>query len=119
MACAAALAVFREVLAQDLPARARRLGEYFATGLETLQARWPVIREVRGRGLLLAVQFDRDVAQAVLEAALERGLLLNAVTPSAIRLMPPLVIGEAEIDHAVAVLDAALAATLTTARAGS
>ena len=118
LACAAALAVFREVLAQDLPARARRLGEYFATSLETLQARWPVIREVRGRGLLLAVQFDRDLAQAVLEAALERGLLLNAVTPSAIRLMPPLVIGEAEIDHAVAILDAALAATLTAAAAG-
>jgi acetylornithine/succinyldiaminopimelate/putrescine aminotransferase len=70
---------------------------------------------VRGRGLLLAIQFDREVAQAVLEAALARGVLLNAVSPSTIRFMPPLVITEAEIDQAIAVLEEALAATLTPA----
>jgi acetylornithine/N-succinyldiaminopimelate aminotransferase len=118
LACAAALAVFREVLAQDLPARAARLGAYFRERLEALRARWPAIREVRGRGLLLAIQFDREVAQAVLEAALERGVLLNAVSPSTIRFMPPLVITEAEIDQAVAVLEEALAATLTPASRG-
>ncbi|HZU04508.1 MAG TPA: acetylornithine transaminase [Chloroflexota bacterium] len=115
LACAAALAVFREVLAQDLPARAARLGAYFRERLEALRARWPAIREVRGRGLLLAIQFDREVAQAVLEAALARGVLLNAVSPSTIRFMPPLVITEAEIDQAIAVLEEALAATLTPA----
>ena len=63
------------------------------------------------------MEFDRDVAQAVLDAALERGVLLNAVSPATLRFMPPLVITEAEIDRAVAVLDAALAVTLAPAGA--
>jgi acetylornithine/N-succinyldiaminopimelate aminotransferase len=112
LACAAAVAVFREVLARDLPARAERVGRYFYERLRALQARWPEIAEVRGRGLLLAMEFRRPVAQAVLEAALERGLLLNAVKPTALRFMPPLIISEAEIDEAVGLLDAALAAVL-------
>jgi acetylornithine/N-succinyldiaminopimelate aminotransferase len=119
LACAAAVAVFREVLAQDLPARAQRMGEYFRQRLEGLRSRWPQVRDVRGRGLLLAMEFDHEVAQAVLDAALERGLLLNAVSPPTLRFMPPLTITEAEIDRAVAVLDAALAATLAPARASS
>lgn len=110
LACAAALAVMREVLSRDLPAHAARMGEYFLAQLRALQARWPAIREVRGRGLLLAVEFDGEIAVAVLEAALERGLLLNAVKPTAIRLMPPLIVSEAEIDQAVGVLDAAIGA---------
>jgi len=112
LACAVATAVMREVLARDLPGYAARVGERFRQGLEALRPRWPAIREVRGRGLLLAVEFDREVSQALLEAALERGLLLNAVTPTALRFMPPLVITEAEVDEALSILEATLAATL-------
>jgi predicted acetylornithine/succinylornithine family transaminase len=111
LACAAAVAVFREVLARDLPARAERVGRYFYDRLRELQARWPQIAEVRGRGLLLAMEFRAELAQPVLHAALERGLLVNAVKPTALRFMPPLIISEAEIDEAVGILDAALAAT--------
>jgi acetylornithine aminotransferase/acetylornithine/N-succinyldiaminopimelate aminotransferase len=117
LACAVGAAVMREVLARDLPAYAERMGERFRDGLEALRARWPAIREVRGRGLLLAVEFDREVSQALLEAAVERGLLLNAVTPSALRFMPPLVITEAEVDEALSKLEATLATTLERARA--
>jgi acetylornithine/N-succinyldiaminopimelate aminotransferase len=117
LACAAALAVFQTVLAQDLPARAERIGAYFRQRLEALRTRWPAIREVRGRGLLIAMELDQEVSAAVLDAARERGILLNAVSPTIVRFMPPLVITEAEIDRAVAVLDEALAASLVSAGA--
>jgi len=112
LACAAALTVLREVLARDLPGRARAMGDYFRGRLEGLQARWPVITEVRGRGLLLAIEFDREIAQAVLDALVERGVLVNAPKPTALRFMPPLVISEAEIDDACAALEAALEAVV-------
>jgi acetylornithine/succinyldiaminopimelate/putrescine aminotransferase len=117
LACAAAAAVFREVMAQDLPARAARLGTYFRERLEALQARCPAIVEVRGRGLLLAVEFDREMAQDVLDALFERGVLVNAPKPTALRFMPPLVITEAEIDEGIAALEAALDAVLAPTRA--
>jgi predicted acetylornithine/succinylornithine family transaminase len=117
LACAAAIAVFQAVLEQELPARAERTGTYFRERLQALQARWPAIREVRGRGLLIAMEFDGEFSAAVLDAARERGVLLNAVSPTIVRFMPPLIIAEAEIDRAVAVIDEALAATLTSAGA--
>src|SRR3954469_13417636 len=117
LSCAAAIALFRAVLEQDLPARAERTGAYFLQRLEALRARWPAIREVRGRGLLIAIEFDCEVSAALLDAARERGVLLNAVSPTIVRFMPPLVIAEAEIDRAVAVFNEALAATLASAGA--
>ncbi|HEY7064671.1 MAG TPA: aspartate aminotransferase family protein [Chloroflexota bacterium] len=112
LACAAAVVVLREVLARDLPGRARGMGEYFRQRLEALQARWPAITEVRGRGLLLAVEFDREIAQDVLDALVGQGVLVNAPKPTALRFMPPLIITEAEIDEACAALDAALGAVV-------
>jgi acetylornithine/N-succinyldiaminopimelate aminotransferase len=118
LACAAAVAVFREVLAQDLPGRAARVGAYFRAGLEALQARCPAIVEVRGRGLLLAIEFDREMAQDVLEAACARGLLVNAPKPTALRFMPPLIISEAEVDEALRILEAAIQAVLAPSATG-
>jgi acetylornithine/N-succinyldiaminopimelate aminotransferase len=112
LACAAAVALFREVLALDLPARAARTGDYFRERLTALQARCPAITEVRGRGLLLAIEFDREIAQDVLDALFERGVLVNAPKPTAIRFMPPLIITEAEVDEAIAKLETALNAVL-------
>jgi acetylornithine aminotransferase len=63
------------------------------------------------------MEFDREVSAALLDAARERGVLLNAVSPTIVRFMPPLVIPEADIDRAVAVLEESLAATLASAGA--
>src|SRR5262249_18618825 len=117
LACAVGAAVMREGLERDLPAYAARMGERFRQGLGAMRARWPAIRGGRGRGLLLAVQVGHEGSEALLEAALERGLLLNAVTPSALRFMPPLVITEAEVDEALSKLEPTLASTLERARA--
>jgi len=63
---------------------------------------------VRGRGLLVAMEFDSDIGAVALTACLERGLLVNRVKPNALRFIPPLVIGNKEVDEALAILDKVL-----------
>ena len=109
LACAAAHAALKYIVDNDVCGNALRTGTYLMRRLAELKARHDAIVELRGRGLLVAVQFDSDIAAGVLDACLERGLLVNSVKPNAVRLMPPLVIGEAEVDEAVGILDDALA----------
>ena len=76
-------------------------------GLQGLKDKYSFITDVRGRGLLVAIEFDSDIGQSLLMACLERGLLVNRVKPNAIRLMPPLIIGNNEVDRAIGILDEA------------
>ncbi|MBI4492319.1 MAG: aminotransferase class III-fold pyridoxal phosphate-dependent enzyme, partial [Chloroflexi bacterium] len=116
LVCATALAVMRYVLDHDIPTHAARVGAHFQRRLQELRKRWPAATGVRGRGLLLALQFDREISGELLLAAVDEGLLINAVTPSAIRFMPALTITEAEIDEAVARLERAIERVLAQAR---
>ncbi len=102
---AAAYAVLKYVIENDIPARAKRTGQYLMQTLNDLKTGHPFITEVRGLGLLVAIEFTDDIGQDVLNACLEKGLLVNRVKPNAIRLIPPLIIGEKEIDQAVGILD--------------
>ena len=63
----------------------------------------------RGRGLLAAMEFSRDIAQSVVSVCLERGLLVNKLKPNALRFMPPLIIGSGEVDEALGILETVLA----------
>ncbi len=108
LACSVALAVLDEVERLNLPDRARQMGEYLRSRLTGLLAKRPIIQEVRGLGLLLAVQLNAPVARRVVELALDEGVLFNAVSDETIRLMPPLVISEEHVDMAVGALDAVL-----------
>jgi acetylornithine aminotransferase len=94
---AAALATLDVIAEEGLVERARAGGGRLARGLRGI---WPD-RVVRGRGLLWAVDFGAPVARRVAGAALERGLLVNDATPSSVRLAPPLVIADTEIDAAL------------------
>jgi len=104
LATAAVRAVLAVMEAEDVPARAERAGARLTTGLEAL----PEVSRVRGLGLLLAAELSALAAPAVAAAALEAGLLVNAVTPTAIRLAPSLLVSDAEIDQAVSVLASVL-----------
>jgi acetylornithine/succinyldiaminopimelate/putrescine aminotransferase len=69
------------------------------------------VESVRGSGLLLGVQLSEGISSATVVAeALGRGLIINAVTPTAIRLAPPLTVLEAELDEALAIMSAAITA---------
>jgi 4-aminobutyrate aminotransferase-like enzyme len=113
LSCAAALAALDVTVVRDLPARAARVGRILLRGLETLRARHRVVRDVRGIGLLLAIELASPrVTRRFAAACLERGVILNWTLhrDTVVRLAPPLTITRAEIAHALRVIDAALRA---------
>ena len=96
--CSAALAALEICSDPRLLRRVAELGERLATGLERL----PYVRAVRGRGLMLAIDVkDRDAPALARRALLEQRLIVNATGPETIRLEPPLIVGEEEIDEAL------------------
>jgi acetylornithine/N-succinyldiaminopimelate aminotransferase len=114
LATAAARAVLATMLAVDAPGRAARVGRRLAGALAML----PGVAGVRGRGLLLGVELDGLDARGVNAALLEAGVVANAVTPTALRLAPSLLIEDAQVDEAVAILGDVLGAALAAATAG-
>jgi len=104
LVCAAAYATLKYIIDNDIPEKVNRVGKYFMTELETLKQQFDFITEVRGKGLLIAMEFDREIAQDVTMSCLNKGLLINKVKPNAIRFMPPLIITEKEVDEAVNIL---------------
>lgn len=98
LTCAAANASTRFIVENDIPSRAKEMGNYLKQGLEALKDRHPFISDVRGMGLLLALEFDREIAGKVVASCNDEGLLLNPVRPNAIRFMPPLTVNTQEID---------------------
>ena len=101
VSCAAALAEVTELLERDLAGNAKGMGDYFAAKLEKL----PHVKEVRHQGLLVGVEFD-DILDAVeiKHGCLERKLLVTAIGNRVIRMVPPLIVSEAECDKACEIL---------------
>ncbi|MFC1903297.1 aspartate aminotransferase family protein [Chloroflexota bacterium] len=108
LTCAVAYAVLKYMLDNDVPGNARKVGQYLKDGLEGLKQKYSFVTEVRGRGLLLAVEFNRDIGKEVMEVCLQEGMLVNRLKPNALRLMPPLIIGKDEVDKALDILSKAL-----------
>ena len=100
LALSAARATLAVMEAEDVCGRARRAGARLAAGLALL----PGVTSVRGAGLLLAAQLDAPSAPQIAAAALAAGLLVNPVRPDAVRVAPPLLVADAEIDAALAIL---------------
>lgn len=109
LACAAAYATLKFVIDNNIADNAYRMGQYFIAGLKKLKDSFKFITDARGQGLLVALEFDSDIAGTLLMACLERGLLVNRVKPNALRFMPPLIIGEAEVDKALDIMGEAMA----------
>ncbi len=103
--CAAALAALDIVENPALLARVRDLGLHLAAGLEGL----PHVLSIRGRGLMLACELDIPAPEVVRRALLEQRLILNATGPTTVRLLPPLILAEAEVAQCLQRLGAALA----------
>ena len=107
--CAAAYATLKFVIDNDVPRNAYDMGHYLTECLMRLREnRRAMITEVRGKGLLVAIQFSQDIAKSLAQKCLENGLLVNDVKPNALRLMPALTITRAEIDEAIDMLDMAM-----------
>ena len=105
--CAAALAEVNELLDRDLAGNAAKIGAYFTEQLKTL----PHVKEVRGQGLLVGVEFDDTISGVdVKHECLYRHLLITAIGAHIIRMIPPLIINKEDCDKAVAIIREAVEA---------
>ncbi len=109
LACAAALAFLDVLIEEGLVENAAAMGELMLSKLRTIAAKSSLIKEVRGKGLMLAIEFNNDVAKSVQSKLLEDGLIVNAIGERIIRMLPPLIITEDEIDFAVRKIERAIA----------
>jgi ornithine--oxo-acid transaminase len=107
LAAAIGEAALRVLLSEKLPQRSAKLGAAFVSRLKTL--RHPKIKEVRGRGLMMAIEFTEPARPLVLDL-MARGLLAKDTHENTLRLAPPLVITEAQLDAAFKIVSAAVAA---------
>ena len=105
---AVAHAVVTTMIQEDLPGNSARVGKYFLDKLAGLKERHPVVAAVRGLGLILGLEVSVP-ARAIVSACMERGLLVLTAGESVVRFVPPLIITEADVDRAVAIVDEVLA----------
>ncbi|HYE93531.1 MAG TPA: aspartate aminotransferase family protein [Terriglobales bacterium] len=102
-----ALATLSTILEEKIPDRVSRIGRYLVDGLRDLARRHPAVRDVRGRGLLIGIELTQAVGPLV-DACREAGLLVLSAGEKVLRLTPPLIVGEAECDRALEILDRVL-----------
>lgn len=108
LACAAGLAASRAVAAPGFLDHVRSMGDLLMDGLRSGVASCPAVREIRGRGLMIGIELDRP-AGSVVNAAAEEGLIVVAAGKDVVRLLPPLIVGAADVECAVDILARVLA----------
>jgi acetylornithine/N-succinyldiaminopimelate aminotransferase len=108
LACAAAYEVLSYIIDNEIPKHVSMMGQYLEIGIKKLAGKHDVIAGSRGMGLLQAIKFKSEIAEQVMLACLENGLLVNNIKPDAIRLMPALIVKEGDIDRAMAIMDKVL-----------
>jgi acetylornithine/N-succinyldiaminopimelate aminotransferase len=101
VACAASYAQIQEIIDNNLSDNSMAKGIYFRDKLKNL----PNVKEVRGKGLMIGVEFEEDIAMDIKYKAADAGLLITAVRPSVIRLVPPLNVSTDECDRAYEILE--------------
>jgi acetylornithine/N-succinyldiaminopimelate aminotransferase len=109
LACRAALFVLGEIFDHGVGENVKRVGAIFEQRLKAIAAKHPIVKEIRGAGLMWGLELSRDAAPVV-PAGLAHGVIVNRTAETVVRLLPPLVITETEADEALGRLDAALGA---------
>jgi acetylornithine/N-succinyldiaminopimelate aminotransferase len=104
LAMAASLASLTAILQEGVLDNCCKMGEYFLSRLKKLQAKHKIIKEVRGKGLIIACALDIEGAEIVTEC-MKRGVLINCTSGKTLRFVPPLIITERDIDQLISVLD--------------
>jgi acetylornithine aminotransferase/acetylornithine/N-succinyldiaminopimelate aminotransferase len=108
LACAAGYAALKYIIDNKLPDHAGAMGDLMLCRLLVLKNEYALISGVRGKGLLLAVEFKSDIAKDVALSCMEQGLLVNNLKPNLLRIIPPLIVQPQEIEKALAVLKKAM-----------
>ncbi|KXS41686.1 MULTISPECIES: aspartate aminotransferase family protein [unclassified Candidatus Frackibacter] len=104
LACIAAYTTVKTILEEDIVQHTVEIGEYFEEKLSELIKKYDFVNSVRGKGLMLGLEVDLDAKKLVHEA-LEKGLLINAVSETTLRFLPPLIVEKGDIDNVIDILD--------------
>ena len=115
LACRAALVFLHELIDRGLIDHVARVGAHLEAGLRQIATRVGGVKDVRGAGLMWGIELDRSAA-SVVQAAFDRHLLINRTSDTVVRLLPPYVITEQEVDEALPLLEAAIATALEAPR---
>ncbi len=109
LACAAAKAVIKTMQKLKLPQRAAKIGKYFKNRLNELADKHGCVREVRGLGLMLAMELStKQIADTAVVKARERGFLINCTADKVLRFIPPLIVERKHVDRLIDALDGIL-----------
>lgn len=104
-ACVAGLAVIDYIVENNLPEKSMKLGQYFLKKLMQIKKKYAVVKEIRGAGLLFGMEFNEPVAEKLVSKALYDKIVINKVSSSTLRFLPPLIITKNNIDRLVKWLD--------------
>jgi predicted acetylornithine/succinylornithine family transaminase len=107
-ATAVGLAVTNYMIETNLGERVEKVGSYILKRMDGWSATHKVVTGSRGKGLLLAVAFNQDIAEKIVLDCLGNGLIVNNVRPNAVRLAPPLTVSNEEVDEALTILEKAI-----------
>jgi len=105
LATAAGVATVKTIFEEGLVQNAADVGAYALEKARALQAKHDVVDEVRGVGLMIAFDLKRDIAPALVQAALKEGVILNNTSAKTIRMIPPLIVTKSDMDEAFATID--------------
>jgi len=108
LACAAGLAVMDVLLNENLVENAYKMGRYFTTRLSELKDKYSIITEIRGKGLLIGIEFSIPRAKEIKDECFNRGYLIGNVGTNILRISPPLIVTKEDIDGMISVLDSVL-----------
>jgi len=108
LAMAAALATLETIMKDGILENVRKAGSYFIKKLHELKNRSSIVKEIRGRGLIIGIEISIDGSQIV-NACMDRGLLINCTGGTVLRFVPPLTITEKDVNAAVAILGEVIA----------
>jgi acetylornithine/succinyldiaminopimelate/putrescine aminotransferase len=108
LATRAGYEVTKYIVDNGLPAKVADDGEWLEARLRSIEDRFELVTEVRGKGLLWALGLSREAGAEVVQRCLDRGLVLNNVRPDAVRLCPPLIVAREELDEGLSILESVL-----------
>ncbi len=106
--CSAALGVFCAIEEEGLLENTIKMGEYLVSKFEELKEKNPMIKNIKGKGLMIGVELDVEDASAIAEECVKEGLLINCTQKNILRVMPPMTVGKEDIDMAIDKLARAL-----------
>ncbi len=104
LATAAGVAAFTTLLEEGMLENCKKMGDYFLSQLEAIQKKFPFVKEVRGKGLILGIELKID-GSSIVKEMLRRKILINCTMGNVLRFLPPLIVTQEEIDRVVRALE--------------